>query len=450
MGGKSKADGLTILQLKSQIKAEQQHIAAETVKPPRKIACGAGLQLWVMGEAMYWRLPYRFGGKQKVLALGVCNPAKPELSEAREKALEAKRQLAAGLDPNQARQDDKHAKAYAHANTFEAVALEWHAKELASGTWKPKPALIVMQRLIANLFPMLGKRPIESLTTRDLMGPLRKLESAGTLNVANRVRQYTASIMRHAIQTGRIDKNPALDLQGAISSPKASHHPALPLNQLPELLQRIRGYTGLQVVCCAAEFALLTGARSSEFRFSRWSEFDLVAGIWTIPEKREAVENVKYSERGEKMARVRVIYLSTQAVTLLKFIQSINGKELFVFKGQKRDTPLGEGTINLMLNKLGYSTQLDICLHGFRTMMVSSLNESLQFSADAIELHIGHESKNEVRGIYNRNAQYLAERQRMLQWWADYLHVLETGTYIPPADFKIQALQELPKLRVVA
>jgi len=163
----------------------------------------------------------------------------------------------------------------------------------------------------------------------------------------------------------------------------------------------------------------------------------LEKGIWTIPEEREAVEGIPNSTRGEKMRRERIIYLSRQAISIIKDMQVINGRSTFVFQGRKMGSPLSENTVNKALQKMGYDTTKDICLHGFRTMMVSSLNESNRFSRDAIERHIGHEggSSNRVEQIYKRNALYLAERQRMLQWWADYLDANSAGKYIAPEDF---------------
>jgi len=397
---------------------------------------GGGLYLLVKKNgSKIWRFKYtKPSGKAGLLSFGAY-PA-VGLADARTMREEIKALLARGIDPQEHKQQQIAASIHTAVNTFESVALEWHAKELASSNWSEDHAGRIMQRINADLFPSIGKRPIESLKTRDLLIPLQLAVSRDVLDLAKRLRQYMTAIMRYAVQTGRIESNPALDLQGAVATRKTKHYPALPLSRLSELVQRIDNYnTGSHVAKYAPLFALLTGARSSEFRFSRWGEFDLTTSIWTIPEEREAVAGVKFSDRGEKMSRERVIYLSRQTVLLLQSLQEINGQSAFVFQGQKRGTPISENTVNLTLRKLGYNTQQDVCLHGFRTMMVSSLNESTQFTPDAIERHIGHESSNEIRGIYNRNAQYFAERQRMLQWWADYIDQLSAGYYIPPADF---------------
>lgn len=439
MAGISKHDSLTVLKLKSLITNERAALAAGEVKAPRKIPCGCGVQLWVMPDVLYWRLPYRFDGKQKTLALGVCNPSKIDLADARERAVAAKAMLADGIDPCQARADEKIARAISQANTFKAIALEWHAKSVASGSWKPAHAEKVLKRLEADLFPVIGKRPIEKIETKDLLHPLSLVIKRGAVDLAKREMQYVGAIMRFAVQTGRLKTNPAVDLRGAIITRRNIHRAALPLNKLPEFLERIELYGGMLVVKIAVKFALLTGARSSEFRFARWAEFDLDAGIWTIPQRREAVEGIANSERGEKMNRERIIYLSRQAAVLVRQLYALNGRSEFVFQGRKNGAPISENTVNLALAAMEYSTSTDVCLHGFRTMMVSGLNESAQFSVDAIERHIGHEGADKIRGIYNRNAQYLAERQRMLQWWADYLDANSQGRYIPPDAFSNDA-----------
>lgn len=394
---------------------------------PFKMTDGNGLYLLVQPTGgKLWRYDYRFDGKRKTLALG----AYPDVSlaSAREKHGSARKLLAEGTDPNAAKQETKHAAKIAAANTFEAVALEWHRKQ--SGEWSIDHAERVRKRMTDNLFPLLGKRPIESLKTRDLLQPLRTVEERGHLDVAQRLRQYTTCIMRYAVQTGRIESNPAADLQGAIATRKQTHRPALPLERLPELLHSIDEYSGMRTTQCALRFAILTGARSSEFRFARWSEFDLDRAIWTIPPEREAVEGVKHSQRGEKMKSSRIIYLAHQTVQLLRSIQPLTGNAEFVFEGFKRGTPLSENTPNKALRDLGYDTQSDICLHGFRTMLISSLNESGLWSVDAIERHVGHEERNEVRAAYMHKAQFLKERQKMMQWWADHLDKLKAGAEI--------------------
>lgn len=412
---------------------------AKPANKERKLFDGGGLFLLLKPSGVkMWRMKYtRPNGKESLLSFGEY-PQVP-LNAARKLRDEARAHLKAGMDPQVERQAAKLASQYAAANTFELVALEWHAKELAGGKWSTDHADRILQRLHDNVFLHIGTQPVERLKTRDLLVPLQLAASRDALDMAKRLRQYITAVMRYAVQTGRVESNPALDLQGAIATRKAKHYPALPLPRLPELITRVGDYRS-RVARAAAQFALLTGARSSEFRFARWPEFDLAAATWTIPPEREEVEGVKHSERGEKMNRERVIYLTRQTVVLLDELRQVNGKSVFVFQGQKTGTPISENTVNLLLRAVGYNTQADVCLHGFRTMIVSALNESGRFNPDAVERHIGHEGKSRegeaVRAIYNRNAQYLKERQMMLQWWADYLDAIkESGLYIEPCEY---------------
>lgn len=405
---------------------------------------GGGLYLIITANRKRWCYRYGLNGKMQKQWLG--DYPKITLAQARKIRNDSLNLVEAGKDPRAEKQAAKIAANISQANTFEAIALEWHAKELASGTWIPSHADRIMKRLKTDIFPIIGHRAIDSLETRDLLHPLTLVTQRGTYNLAKAYRQYITVIMRFAVQTGRIKTNPALDLQGAIPTRKAINRPALPLNKLDDLMSRLIAYNGLKTIKVATLFALLTGARSSEFRFARWNEFDLKKGIWTIPAEREAVEGIPHSTRGEKMHRERIIYLSRQTLNLINQLWTLNSRSIFVFQGRKIGSPLSENTVNKVLQTIGYDTTKDICLHGFRTMMVSSLNESNRFSREAIERHIGHEggSGNRVEQIYKRNALYLAERQRMLQWWADYLDANSNGKYIAPEEFSNEHSNVVP------
>ena len=400
--------------------------AIKSAKPKEKqyrLADSGGLCLLVHPNgSKYWQLRYRHPstGKGKLLGLGIYPQV--SLSLARDKAKVAKVELAQGADPSVSRKNTKLAKQIAAANTFESVAAEWHTKKQKEGKWSVSHAERIWRRLELNVLPLLGQRPVSELKTVELLYPLQVVEKTGCLTVTERLRQYITGIMRHAVQTGRIDTNPALDLQGGTATPKETHRPALPLERLPELKQRLNAYSGSFTGRHAMQFALLTGARSSEFRFARWSEFDLERAEWTIPAQREAIERVKYSGRGEKMGTPRLIPLARQAVELLRSLQALTGDKTFVFESQqRRGMPISENTPNEVLRKLGYDTKKEICLHGFRTMACSSLNESGLWNRDAIERHMGHQERDNVRAAYQHKAEYLQERKRMLQWWADFV-----------------------------
>ena len=314
------------------------------------------------------------------------------------------------------------------------MAREWHQKKITK--WEPEHAKVILRRFEVNVFPVIGNRPINELETMEFIFTLEKIANRGAVSLAAQVGRYITSVMTYAIQTSRIKQNPALDLKGALTTAKTNHRPALPLDSLPDFVQRINNYPNSFTVKHALQFALLTGARSSEFRFSRWDEFDLEKGVWTIPPEREQVKGVKHSNRGEKMHTARIIPLAKQTLALLKSLQRLTGKSQFVFQSEhKRTVPISENTPNKSLRLIGYDTEKDICLHGFRTMAVSAMCESGLWNKDAVERHIGHQERNKVRAAYIHKAEYLEERKRMLQWWADYLEAQSSGQFIAPADF---------------
>lgn len=262
-------------------------IKVRTAKPTDKqykLTDGNGMHLLVHPNgSRYWRLQYRFGGKQKMLALGVY----PEVSlaDARARRDEARKLLANGIDPGDKKKNDKIEQE--EARTFEQLAIEWHA---TNKKWSEEHSRRVLKSLEDNLFPAIGKRNIAELKTRDLLAPIKVVELSGRLEVASRLQQRTTAIMRYAVQSGLLDYNPAQEMAGAVASSNRQHRPALELRRTPELLQRIDRYTGRPLTRLAVEITLLVFIRSSELRFARWSEIDFETSMWTIPAEREAIE----------------------------------------------------------------------------------------------------------------------------------------------------------------
>ena len=236
------------------------------------------------------------------------------------------------------------------------------------------------------VFPDIGAMDIAKIETRHLAQLVKAIDDKGVHDVAGRVKQHLTKIMRYAVQQGVIKYNPAYDLDGVVTPGVTQHHPALPLKRLPELLEKVDGYKGRQLTRLALELNLHVFLRSSELRLARWDEFNLKAHIWTVPAKREAVKNVRFSERGAKMKDEHLVPLSAQAVTLLEQIKEITGESVFVFAGaHSMHKPMSENTINKALRVIGYDTKTEVCGHGFRTMACSALNESGLWSKDAIE-----------------------------------------------------------------
>lgn len=376
----------------------------------------------------YWRLQYRFAGKQKMLALGVY----PEVSlaDARARRDEARKLLANSIDPGDKKKNDKVEQE--DARTFEQLAIEWHA---TNKKWSEEHSRRVLKSLEDNLFPAIGKRNIAELKTRDLLAPIKAVEISGRLEVASRLQQRTTAIMRYAVQSGLLDYNPAQEMAGAVASSNRQHRPALELRRIPELLQRIDNYTGRPLTRLAVELTLLVFIRSSELRFARWSEIDFETSMWTIPAEREAIEGIKHSQRGSKMRTPHLVPLSRQALAILKQVHKLSGDRNFVFIGDHdHRKPMSENTVNKALRVMGYDTKVEVCGHGFRTMACSSLIESGLWSRDAVERQMSHMERNSVRAAYIHKAEHLDERKLMLQWWADFLDANREKA-VSPFDF---------------
>ncbi|MCU6422058.1 tyrosine-type recombinase/integrase [Klebsiella aerogenes] len=372
-------------------------IKVRTAKPTDKqykLTDGSGMHLLVHPNgSKYWRLQYRYDGKQKMLALGVY----PEitLADARARRDKARKLLANGVDPGDKKKNDKVEQS--KARTFKEVAIEWHG---TNKKWSEDHAHRVLKSLEDNLFAELGERNITELKTRDLLAPIK-----------------------------------AVEMSGAVASGNRQHRPALELKRIPELLGKIDGYTGRPLTCWATELTLLIFIRSSELRFARWSEIDFKTSMWTIPPEREPILGVKHSHRGSKMRTPHLVPLSKQALAILKQIKQFCGEHELIFTGDHDPRkPMSENTVNSALRVMGYDTKAEVCGHGFRTMACSSLIESGLWSKDAVERQMSHMERNSVRAAYIHKAEHLDERKLMLQWWADFLDAnREKG--ITPFDY---------------
>ncbi|QIE96710.1 tyrosine-type recombinase/integrase [Pantoea stewartii] len=399
---------------------------------PVKLTDGNGMHLLITTSgSKYWRFQYRFAGKQKIFALGVY----PEvsLSEARRRRDEARQLVANHVDPSEKRKAQKiESKGLL---TFEQVARQWHT---SNRTWSDSHRTTVLNSLVSHVFPVIGKRNISELKTRDLLVPLKKAEASGHNELASRLQQRITAIMRYAVHNALIEQNPANDLAGAVVSTKSVHRPALSLERLPELMNRLEAYKGRGITQIAVQLTLLTFVRSSELRFARWSEVDLKNSLWTIPGKRQPMKGVKYSARGAKMKTPHLVPLSSQAKALMEELHTISGNKELMFIGfTGDDKPISENTVNKALRAMGYDTKAEVCGHGFRTMACSALIESGLWSRDAVERQMSHQERNSVRAAYIHKAEHLEERRLMLQWWADYVEACKEEAQTP-FSFSIQ------------
>lgn len=415
-------------------------IKAKNAKPLEKeykLTDGFGMFLRVTPKgSKYWQMAYRFEGKQKLFSIGVY-PA-VSLSDARQRRDEARRLLAQGIDPNAKKQAEvKELKAKRdNTRSFRTVAKAWFATKTK---WSDDYGDAVWKRLETYVFPVIGDKDVAELDTGDLLVPVKKVEALGYLEVAMRIQQYITAILRHAVQQKLIRHNPAYDMEGAVQKPQTEHRPALELEEIPQLLNKIAEYKGRRLTILAIQLNLMIFIRSSELRFARWSEIDFKSKLWVIPEQREAIENVKHSTRGAKMKRKHFVPLCKQAMKILKEIRQLTYEEGqddgLIFTGcYDSFKPMSENTINKALRNMGYDTKQDICGHGFRTLACSALIESGLWSEDAVELQMSHKESNSVRAAYTHKAKHLDQRRLMLQWWADFLDA-NSSSMIRPFEF---------------
>ena len=415
-------------------------IKAKNAKPLEKeykLTDGFGMFLRVTPKgSKYWQMAYRFEEKQKLFSIGVY-PA-VSLSDARQRRDEARRLLAQGIDPNAKKQAEvKELKAKRdNTRSFRTVAKAWFSTKTK---WSDDYGDAVWKRLETYVFPVIGDKDVAELDTGDLLVPVKKVEALGYLEVAMRIQQYITAILRHAVQQKLIRHNPAYDMEGAVQKPQTEHRPALELEEIPQLLNKIAEYKGRRLTILAIQLNLMIFIRSSELRFARWSEIDFKSKLWVIPEQREAIENVKHSTRGAKMKRKHFVPLCKQAIKILKEIRQLTYEEGqddgLIFTGcYDSFKPMSENTINKALRNMGYDTKQDICGHGFRTLACSALIESGLWSEDAVELQMSHKESNSVRAAYTHKAKHLDQRRLMLQWWADFLDA-NSNHMVRPFEF---------------
>ncbi|HCQ1488940.1 TPA: tyrosine-type recombinase/integrase [Escherichia coli] len=401
-----------------------------TLKPsdkPFKVSDSHGLYLRVKpGGSRHWYLKYRISGKESRIVLGTY-PA-ISLSDARQQREGIRKMLALNINPVQQRAAVRGSRT--PEKVFKNVALAWHK---SNRKWSQNTADRLLASLNNHIFPVIGNLPVSELKPRHFIDLLKGIEEKGLLEVASRTRQHLSNIMRHAVHQELIDTNPAANLGGVTTPPVRRHYPALPLERLPELLERIGAYhQGRELTRHAVLLMLHVFIRSSELRFARWSEIDFTNRVWTIPATREPIIGVRYSGRGAKMRMPHIVPLSEQSIAILKQIKDITGNNELIFPGDHNPyKPMCENTVNKALRVMGYDTKKDICGHGFRAMACSALMESGLWAKDAVERQMSHQERNTVRMAYIHKAEHLEARKAMMQWWSDYLEACRES-YAPP------------------
>jgi integrase len=330
-------------------------------RPYARLTDGKSMYLEVTAAGgKYWRLKYRYGGKEKRLALGVYPTV--SLAQAREAREVARKVLATGEDPAQVKQDAKLIRAMSDANTFEKVARQWWAHW--NGIISPRHADYMIRRLEADVFPALGSRPVASITAPQLLAMAKAIEARGAIDIAKRCLQACGQIMRYAVAHGLIERNPAADVRpsDALKPQKKEHYARLDAKEMPELLRKIEAYQGSTFTRLAMKLMALTFVRTGELIGARWAEFDLVAAEWRIPPERM------------KMRTPHIVPLAPQAVEVLQALQTLSGGRALVFPGERdHEKTMSNNTILGALKRMGYAGRMTG--HGFRGVASTVLHE---------------------------------------------------------------------------
>ncbi|WBO21578.1 tyrosine-type recombinase/integrase [Sphingomonas abietis] len=371
-----------------------------------KLSDGGGLYLLVRPNgAKLWRLNYRYLEKHRTLAFG----AWPDvgLADARTRRDEARRLIASGVDPcHQQKLDAARAKV-AEDDTFELVAEEWVAKNAREGM--AEITLSKIRWLLAKAYPRIGNRPVAKITAQEVLAVLRAVEATGRYESARRMRSVLSRVFRYAIATTRAERDPARDLRGALTVPKARHLAAITTSKgAGDLMRAIEAYTGHAVTLFALRLSAHLFVRPGELRQAEWSEFDFDRCLWDIPAEKM------------KMRRPHRVPLSRQVMKLFEQLHDLTGTGRYCFPSFRSPRrPMSENTVNAALRVLGFG-QDQMSAHGFRAMAATLLNESGRFNPDAIERQLAHMENNAVRRAYTRG-EYWSERVGMMQHWSDDL-----------------------------
>ncbi len=405
--------------------SELQVKNAKPKDKPYKLSDGGGLFVEVMPSgSRIWRWKFRqANGKENALTFGPY----PEitLQDAREKRLAARRLMLQGIDPAKHRDDAKRLLKERAANTFEKIAREWHANRVP--TWSERTAKNVLQRLEADIFPAIGRKPIDELKHLDVIAALRKIEERGASEVAHRQRAVCASIFSYAIQCGFTERNLVTDMKDVLKTVRAGHFAAINADELPQFLvildrNEARMFAPTRI---ALRLMLLCFVRTSELIETPWSDIDLERGEWVIPWQR--------MKRGKLTVNPDMtnhhVCLSRQALELLRELHAITGRSRYLFPNQRdHEKPISNNTILVALGRMGYKGKMTG--HGFRALAMSTIKERLGYRHEVVDRQLAHAPKDKVASAYDR-AQFLAERRKMMQDWADYIDAV-SGKGAPP------------------
>ncbi len=393
-----------------------------------RLTDGDGMFLEIRPDgAKYWRLAYRFAGKQKQLAMGVYDAV--SLAEARTKREDARKQIQAGTDPGEAKKAAR-AEQEAGSTTFEDVSADWYAKTRPGSKnkapWSERHAARVDNMLKNDLLPVLGKIAVDQVRAKDIITALDRVEARGALHTIGKVKGVADAVMAYAVGRALAERNPARDIKLSVFKSRPVKHNASITDpeRVGDLLRAIDGYTGYPATRCALRLLPMVFVRPGELRNAEWSEFDLDAAEWSIPAGRM------------KMREPHLVPLSRQAVAILRELKLISGRNRLAFPGVRHhDKPMSENTLNAALRYIGYDKDT-MSSHGFRAMARTLLDEKLRMRIDLIEHQLAHTVRDALGRAYNRT-QFLSERREMMQAWADYLDELAKRAKVVPITRKV-------------
>ena len=379
---------------------------------PYKLSDGGGLHLLVNPDgARYWRLAYRFAGKQKTLALGVYPTV--TLSSARGARQIAKQQLSSGTDPGDAKKRAKRAAKLSSENAFEPTAREFIQKQ--GNRWSERHQKNYLRRLEIDIFPGIGKRPIADIDAPELLDVLRKIENRGAFDLAHRLLQRSSQIFRYGIATGRCSRDPAADLRGALTPHVRQNMPAVKTDDLPDLFKKIEAYDGELQTRLGLKMLALTFVRTNELIQATWEEFNVDDAMWIVPAHR--MKKVR-GRASVQLDKDHLVPLAHQTLSILAELRVLNGGSRYVFTGRNDRTCMSNNTLLYALYRMGYRRKMSG--HGFRAIASTILHEQSAFDSEVIERQLAHIERNSTKAAYNR-AEHVQKRREMMQWYANYL-----------------------------
>jgi len=378
---------------------------------PYKVGDSNGLFIYITPTgSKRWRQKYRINGREKLLTHGEYPFV--TLLEARELRDKARELLAKGKDPS----TEKKTKQDNKKNTFKSVAQDWH--ETMTPSWSANHVQKVIVSLESDIFPDIGKTPIEEITAPEIVTSLKRIERRGSHEQANRVAQRVNAVFRFALAGGLISYNPAQSVKDTLKQPEKKNYNSITPEELPDFLEALADYDGHPIVKLATEFLMLTFVRTGELRGAKWHEFDIKNKLWEIPAERMKVKKTK---TGEPMPHL--VPLSDRAVEILETLKSYTGNREHIFASPTKPmNPISNNTILQALKRMGYAGKMTG--HGFRHLASTVLNEK-GYNPDAIEKQLAH-SDSSVRGVYNKSM-LIQDRILIMQDWSEYISKIVTN-----------------------